>query len=63
MRRPYIAMEASAEKFPNANVKGARALSDYLLSDKVQGFMAQYGKEYNDGIPLFHPVKSKFEGK
>jgi len=61
MRRPYIAMEASTERFPDANVKGARALSDYLLSDKVQGFMARYGKEYNDGIPYFHPVKSAFE--
>ena len=61
MRRPYIAMEASAERFPDANVKGARALSDYLLSDKVQGFMAQYGRKDNDGIPYFHPVKSKFD--
>ena len=63
MRRPYISLEASAERFPDANVKGARALSDYLLSDKVQGFMARYGIRDNDGIPLFHPVKSKFEGK
>lgn len=61
MRRPYIAMEASAERFPDTNVKGARALSDYLLSDKVQGFLAQYGRKYNDGIPYFHPVKSKFD--
>ncbi len=61
MRRPYISMEASAERFPDANVKGARALNDYLLSDKIQRFLAGYGREYNDGIPYFHPVKSKFE--
>lgn len=61
MRRPYIAMEASAERFPDANVKGARALSDYLLSDKVQRFIGQYGKDMNNGIPMFHPLKSKFE--
>jgi tungstate transport system substrate-binding protein len=59
MRRPYIVMEANPDLFPGTNVKGARALSDYLLSDKIQTFIATYGKEKNDGIPQFHPVKTK----
>jgi tungstate transport system substrate-binding protein len=61
MRRPYNSMEADPERFPDANVKGAKALSEYLLSDKVQKFLAHYGKDKNDGIPMFHPVKKKFE--
>lgn len=56
MRRPYIVMEANPAMFPDTNVKGARALSDYLLSDKVQGFLKDFGKDRNNGIPFFHPV-------
>lgn len=56
MRRPYIAMEANPETFPATNVKGARALSEYLLSERVQSFLALYGTKQNNGIPLFHPL-------
>jgi len=35
MRRPYIVMEP-AEEGPGANVKGARMLADFLLSDEIQ---------------------------
>jgi len=56
MKRPYIVMEANPLVFPKANVKGARALSNYLLSEKVQKFMADYGKEKNGGFPFFYPV-------
>lgn len=59
MRRPYIAMEANPQTFPHANVKGAQALSDFLLSDKIQNFLATYGTERNNGIPLFHPLARK----
>jgi tungstate transport system substrate-binding protein len=61
MRRPYIVMEANPEVFPGTNVKGAHALADYLLSDKIQTLLASFGKEKNGGIPQFHPVKTKFE--
>ncbi len=44
MRRPYMVMEATAEKVPGANTAGARALSDFLMSDEVQAFLADYGK-------------------
>lgn len=56
MRRPYIVMEANPALFPDTNVKGARTLSDYLLSDKVQSFLKDFGKDRNNGIPFFHPV-------
>ncbi len=56
MKRPYIVMEANPLVFQKANVKGARALSNYLLSEKVQKFIAGYGKEKNGGFPFFYPV-------
>ena len=56
MRRPYIVMEANPLVFPKANVKGARALSNYLFSDKIQKFIADYGKDKNGGFPFFYPV-------
>jgi tungstate transport system substrate-binding protein len=59
MRRPYIAMEANPERFPETNVKGARALADYLLSDKVQSFLTRFGTDKNNGIPMYHPLKQK----
>ena len=57
MRRPYIVMEASPDRFPGVNVKGARALSDYLLSEKIQRFLGTFGKDKNLGVPQFRPVK------
>jgi tungstate transport system substrate-binding protein len=59
MRRPYIVMEANPAMFPATNSEGARALSDYLLSDKVQSFLANYGKDLNNGVSFFHPVAVK----
>jgi len=58
MRRPYIVVEANPERFPDANHAGARALSDFLLSDKVQEFLAEFGAEEHGGIPLFHPAEA-----
>jgi tungstate transport system substrate-binding protein len=57
MRRPFIAMEANPRKFPNANQAGARALSDFLLSPKVQTFLAEFGQKTTGRGPLFHPVQ------
>lgn len=56
MRRPYIVMEANPKKFPDANVAGARALADYLLSEKTQTFLTSFGTRVTGGRPLFHPV-------
>jgi tungstate transport system substrate-binding protein len=55
MRRPYIVMEANPKKFPEANYAGARALSDFLLSDKVQKFLLEFGQK-DEGRELFFPV-------
>jgi tungstate transport system substrate-binding protein len=56
MRRPYIVMEANPQKLPGVNQAGARALADYLLSAKVQGFLARFGTNKSGGGPLFSPV-------
>jgi tungstate transport system substrate-binding protein len=62
MRRPYIVMEANPQRFPKANHAGARALSDFLLSETVQRFLMTFGAERFGGIPLFHPVWPWSEG-
>jgi tungstate transport system substrate-binding protein len=58
MRRPFIVMEASPSKFPQANHAGARLLADYLLSAKVQAFLLKFGAQTNGPGPLFFPVPS-----
>ncbi|MBN2319797.1 MAG: substrate-binding domain-containing protein [Acidobacteria bacterium] len=58
MRRPYMAMVANPERFPSANFEGAARLSDFLLSDKIQNFLASYDGGIGDGIPIFIPVRS-----
>ena len=56
MRRPYIVMEANPAKCPGANVAGARALTDFMLSEKAQKFLAEFGKENLGGANAFDPV-------
>src|SRR5215831_854564 len=63
MRRPFIVMEANPKKFPRANNAGARALADFLLSSKVQRFLADFGQKTTGRGPLFHPVESGTEPK
>ncbi len=58
MRRPFIVMEANPAKFPQANHAGARALSDFLLSPKVQNFLQDFGREASGNHPLFFPVST-----
>ena len=56
MRRPFIVMEANPKNFPGANYAGARALSNFLLSERVQKFLLEFGKHDAGGEPLFFPV-------
>ncbi len=56
MRRPFIVMETNPKKFPKVNSTGARALSDFLLSDKVQNFLLEFGAQTNGPGPLFFPI-------
>jgi tungstate transport system substrate-binding protein len=58
MRRPYIVMEANPKKFPQANYAGARALSDFLLSPRVQNFLLDFGRQRAGNHPLFFPVNT-----
>jgi tungstate transport system substrate-binding protein len=56
MRRPFIVMEANPKRFPEANHAGARALSDFLLSAKVQSFLLEFRAPSSGPGPLFYPV-------
>lgn len=57
MRRPYVVMEANPWVFPDTNFVGARKLSNYLLSDKVQNFLSTFDGTIDDGVPLFYPIR------
>ena len=59
MRRPFIVMESNPKKVPRANTEGARALSDFLLSSKVQNFLLDFGRTTNGPGPLFFPVATE----
>jgi tungstate transport system substrate-binding protein len=56
MRRPYVVMEANPQRFLDANRAGAKALADFLLSDKVQKLLLTFRADEFGGISLFHPV-------
>lgn len=56
MQRAYVALEANPARFPDANSTGARAMTQFLVSDKVQKFLATFGTE-KGGEPPFLPVK------
>lgn len=56
MRRPFIVMETNPKKFPGVNTAGACALSDFLLSPKLQAFLLEFGTQTNGPGPLFYPV-------
>jgi len=58
MRRPFIVMETNPKKFPGVNSAGAKALSDYLLSPKVQNFLLEFGTRTNGPGALFFPVET-----
>ena len=61
MRRPYVVMEANPERFPEANIRGAQCLSDFLLSNHVQNFLAKSPSNRRGDLPLFYPVALRKE--
>lgn len=61
MRRPYIVMEANPKRFPNANIEGAKALEDFLVSPTVQRFLRRFGTDTAANHPLFYPVDAATE--
>ncbi|MCE5328548.1 MAG: substrate-binding domain-containing protein [Planctomycetaceae bacterium] len=56
MRRTYVVMEANPRTFPKANIEGAKALADFLLSEPIQQYLADAPENRRDGTPLFYPV-------
>lgn len=63
MRRPFVVMEANSKKFPKINAAGARALADWLVGEKGQNFLLEFGRKQPGGIPLFYPVNLPESGK
>ena len=57
-RNVFGVMEANPAKFPQANHAGARALSDFLLSPKVQNLLQNFGRQAGGNHPLFFPVST-----
>jgi len=49
-------MKANPKIFPEVNAAGARALSDFLLSPKVQNYLPEFGRDNTASHPLFFPV-------
>ncbi|MCU0797762.1 MAG: substrate-binding domain-containing protein [Akkermansiaceae bacterium] len=56
MRRPYNLMVANPKRFPKANVSGAEALAEFLLTEETQRFIATFGKGDRGDDPYFYPV-------
>ena len=48
-------VEADPAKLPHTNVAGAKALADWMLSDKGRAFLADFVAQQRDGFPLFYP--------
>jgi tungstate transport system substrate-binding protein len=61
MRRPFIVMETNPKKISQVNFTGAKALSNFLLSAKVQNFLLEFGRKTNGPGPLFFPVETAEE--
>jgi tungstate transport system substrate-binding protein len=56
----YHVITISPEKLPGVNIEGARALARFLLSEKGQAIIGQFGIEQY-GEPLFTPDAGKSE--
>lgn len=59
MRRPYVVMIVSREKFPNSNQEGAKALHDWMTGRAGQDFLRDYGMRKPDAPQLFFPALSE----
>jgi tungstate transport system substrate-binding protein len=51
-------IEVNPAKFPKINAAGARALSDFMVSRKVQEIIGRFGVD-KYGSPLFFPDAGK----
>jgi len=54
----YSVMEVNPAKHPKANHAGARAFSDFLISDETRGLIRDFGKErFGQPLYLLDPVR------
>jgi len=54
MRRPYVLMEDNPARLSGVNQPGAHdALAEFILSEPIQRYMADFGRDRNDGYPFF----------
>lgn len=58
MQRPFVILEASVKRFSKANVRGMRALSEFLRSKETRAFMRDFAKRAPEGVPIFLPAGS-----
>ena len=56
----YSVMEVNPERFPRVNEAGAKAFSEFLLSEQSQEFIRTFGID-RFGQPLFYPDAGKSE--
>jgi len=56
MRRPFVVIEANPEKFPQADLAGARLLSDYLVGPQGQDFLRRFQPSQTGDLPAFYPL-------
>ncbi|MCG6536768.1 MAG: substrate-binding domain-containing protein [Syntrophales bacterium LBB04] len=56
----YHVIEVNPEKWPKVNAPGAKAFSDFFVSNQVQGIIAKFGVD-KYGSPLFFPDAGKKE--
>ena len=59
MRRLYVVMIADDKKFPKSNQAGAKALQAWMLGEKGQNFLREFGKDKTDDPHLFYPAKAE----
>lgn len=57
MQREFVVMEANPRRFPETNVKAARALAAHLLKPQTQKALLEIATQSKPGVPLFYPVK------
>ncbi len=63
MRRTYVIVTANPASFPEANVVGAAALRDYLVSDNTRAFLDAFAARQPGGVALFYSLPADSTGK
>ncbi|MEO6846877.1 MAG: substrate-binding domain-containing protein [Chthoniobacterales bacterium] len=59
MQRPFVVIEANPKHFSHANIEGARALSDYLVGESGQAFLANFKADQSGIMPVFYPLAKR----